>query len=259
AAIEHMVNQFPGIGTEHDVLLPVVGECDDSWLNDVAGRHVGPEHVHEAMANAADGPVAEGNVGAGTGMLCCDFKGGIGTSSRRVSFAEEGHYTVGILVMTNFGVMRDLRIDGVPVGHWLTPRYAHLPKREHSYGSIIAVLATDAPLLPHQLNRLCKRVALGIGRAGSHAAHGSGEIIVGFSTANKVPRTSRHMVAKVKFLLDVRLNPLYEAAIECTEEAILNSLCMATSMEGVDGHYAPELPLDELQAIMQRFPRPPQR
>lgn len=257
AAVKHMVMEFPGIGSEYDVIIPVVGECDDSWLNDVAGRHVKDQHVYDAIENAKDGPVEEGNVGGGTGMMTCDFKGGIGTASRRVSFGDEGMYTIGILVMSNFGLMRDLRIDGVPVGLELEPRYAHLPRREYSYGSIIAVLATDAPLLPHQLNRLCKRVGLGIGRVGSYAAHGSGEIIVGFSTANTVPRETRRMLAKVRFLLDVRLNPLYEAAIEATEEAIINALCMATDMDGVDGHFAPALPLDLVRDIMARYPRPP--
>lgn len=257
ATVKHMVQEFPGIGSDYDVIIPVVGECDDSWLNDVAGRHVKDEHVYAAIESATDGPVVEGNVGGGTGMMTCDFKGGIGSSSRRISFGDEGHYTIGLLVMSNFGLMRDLRIDGVPVGAELEPRYQGLPRREYSYGSIIAVLATDAPLLPHQLNRLCKRVALGIGRVGSYAAHGSGEIIVGFSTANTVPRESKRMLAKVKFLLDTRLNPLYEAAVECTEEAIINALCMASDMDGVDGHFAPALPLNDVRDIMARYPRPP--
>jgi D-aminopeptidase len=252
ATIKHMVKRFPGIGVEHDVIIPVVGECDDSWLSDIGGRHVKAEHVFEAIDSAVDGPVAEGNVGGGTGMITCDFSGGIGTSSRRVQF-QESRYTVGMLVMSNFGHVEDLRVHGLPVGLELAPRYAQKKRREHSYGSIIAVLATDAPLLPHQLHRVCKRVALGIGRAGSYAAHGSGEIIVGFSNANTIPRTSKHDIARVKFLLDEALNPLYAAAVEATEEAILNAICMGTDMEGAEGHFAPALPLEDVRAIVSRF------
>lgn len=252
AAVQWMVNQNPGIGMEHDVLIPLVGECDDSWLNDVAGRHVLSENVFEALQTASSGPVAEGSVGGGTGMICCDFKSGIGTSSRKLSQALGG-YTVGILVMNNFGHMRDLRIAGFPVGPILEERYSKIPKRTTSYGSIIAVVATDAPLSSHQLGRVAKRVALGIGRAGSIAAHGSGEIILAFSTANKVPRTTAKMIYHMKMLLDQRLNPLYEAAIEATEEAILNSLCMARDMEGANGYFAPALPLQETKELLDRW------
>ncbi|HEX9576670.1 MAG TPA: P1 family peptidase [Myxococcales bacterium] len=258
SAVEWMINNYPGIGDEHDVLIPLVGECDDSWLNDVAGRHVRAENVVEALQTASSGPVAEGSVGGGTGMICCDFKAGIGTSSRKLVPALGG-YTVGVLVMNNFGHMRDLRVGGLPVGPLLETRYGHFTKRFQSYGSIIAVVATDAPLSSHQLGRVAKRVALGIGRAGSIAAHGSGEIILAFSTANKIPRTTQKMIYHMKILLDQRLNPLYEAAIEATEEAILNSLCMAREMEGANGNYAPALPLQEVKEIVERSalkPRP---
>lgn len=244
-----MVEQYPGIGSEHDVIIPVVGECDDSYLNDIAGRHVTEAHVREALANAKSGPVAEGCVGGGTGMITCDFKAGIGTSSRKLPQVFGG-YTLGVLVMSNFGKMHNLRVAGLPVGEYLAEKLKHLPRRQLSYGSIIAVVATDAPLLPHQLTRLCKRVALGIGRVGSYAAHGSGEIIVGFSTANVVPRRTRKMVYKMKLLLDQRVDPLYEAVMEATEEAILNSLCSATAMAGVDGHEVPALPLDEVRRFV---------
>jgi D-aminopeptidase len=252
AVVKHMVERFPGIGTEHDVVIPVVGECDDSYLNDITGHHVNEAHVFEAIANASAGPVAEGNVGGGTGLITCDLSGGIGTSSRRLPI-EDGGYTVGVLVMSNFGWLSDLRILGIPVGEVLERRYAAVPKRRHAYGSIIAVVATDAPLLPHQLTRICKRVALGIGRAGSYAFHESGEIVVGFSTANTVPRTTKKMLAKVSFLLDPRMNPLYRASVDATEEAILNALCMANDMTGVNGHFAPALPLDEVRAILERY------
>jgi D-aminopeptidase len=248
AAVKWMVERFPGIGAEHDVIIPLVGECDDSWLNDVAGRHVHEEHVAEALRTASDGPVPEGSVGGGTGMITCDFKAGIGTSSRKLPEALGG-YTVGVLVMSNFGVMRQLRVGGLPVGEVLEARYREIPRRGKSYGSIIAVVATDAPLISHQLNRLAKRSALGIGRVGSTAMHGSGEIILAFSTANQVPRETRKMVYRVKILLDSRLDPLYEACIDATEEAILNALCMARDMEGANGNVCRAMPLQDVKEL----------
>ncbi len=258
ATVRHLVRRFPGIGREHDVVIPVVGECDDSWLNDIAGHHVHEEHVFEAIESARSGRVPEGNVGGGTGMVTCDFKGGIGTSSRKLP-PSLGGFAVGVLVMSNFGRMEDLRIDGYPIGRMLAPRYAELRRRETIYGSIIAVVATDAPLLPHQIARLSKRVALGIGRVGSYAAHGSGEIVVGFSTANTIPRTTRGMVARVRVLLDTRMDPLYQAAIEATEEAILNALFMADDMAGVDGNHAPGLPLPEVVELLREAELLPRR
>jgi D-aminopeptidase len=256
AAVKYMLECYPGIGSNHDVVIPLVGECDDSWLNDVAGGHVQAEHAYEAIRAARSGPVAEGSVGGGTGMLCCDFKAGIGTSSRVLS-AEQGGYTVGVLVMTNFGHIADLRMGGVPVGSILAPKYASTRKRAHSYGSIITIVATDAPLQSDQLGRLAKRAALGIGRTGSYAAHGSGEIILAFSTANKIPRVSPGLVYRMDVLIDQGINPLYEAVIDATEEAILNALCMATDMSGVNGNFAPALPLAETRAILDRYlPRP---
>jgi len=249
AVARHMVERYPGIGDEHDVIIPVVGECDDSYLNDITGRHVKREHVEEAIRNAASGPVAEGAVGGGTGMVTCDFKGGIGTSSRKLPEVLGG-YTLGVLVMSNFGKMHNLRMGGLPVGEVLAERFARMPHRENNYGSIIAVVATDAPLLPNQMNRLCKRVGLAIGRVGSYAAHGSGEIVVGFSTANVIPRRTRKMVYRAKILLDQRLDPLYEAVMDATEEAILNSMCMANEMEGVNGNFVPALPLDEVRHMV---------
>lgn len=247
--VRYMVERHPGIGHEHDVIIPVVGECDDSYLNDSAGGHVTEAHVREAILGAKAGPVVEGCVGGGTGMITCDFKAGIGTSSRKLPQVFGG-YTLGLLVMSNFGKMHNLRVAGLPVGEVLAEKFKGAPRRRQNYGSIIAVVATDAPLLPHQLHRLCKRVALGIGRVGSYAAHGSGEIVVGFSTANVVPRRTRKMVTKMKLLLDVRLDPLYEAVMEATEEAIINSLCMATEMTGVNGHHVPALPLAEVRAFV---------
>jgi D-aminopeptidase len=249
AAVKWMIDHFPGIGDEHDVVIPLVGECDDSWLNDIAGRHVRDEHVLEALQNATDGPVAEGSVGGGTGMTTCDFKAGIGTSSRKLPQALGG-YTVGVLVMSNFGLMHQLRIAGLPVGEVLEARYQALPRRQRDYGSIIAVIATDAPLITHQLNRVAKRAALGIGRVGSTARHGSGEIVLAFSTANKVPRQTTKMVYRMKILLDRRLDPLYEAVIEATEEAILNAMCAAGDMEGANGNVSLALPLADVKELV---------
>jgi D-aminopeptidase len=257
ATVKWMTRRHPGIGDEYDVIIPIVGECDDSWLNDAVGRHVRSEHVYRAIEQANAGPVAEGSVGAGTGLITCDFKAGIGTSSRRVSTTRAGGesgsgYNLGVLVQSNFGIMRSLRIAGVPVGEILAPEYTDDGKRVRNAGSIICVIATDAPMLPRQIARLCKRVALGIGRVGSFAAHASGEIIIGFSTANKVPRATSAMTHNIEVLFDDACDGLYEAVVECTEEAIVNSLCMAEDMRGQGNHFAPALPLDDLTKILQR-------
>jgi D-aminopeptidase len=254
AVVKWVTRKHPGIGSDEDVVIPVVGECDDSYLNDAVGRHIRTEHVYTAIDKAQAGPVMEGSVGAGTGMITCDFKAGIGTSSRRIP-ADIGFYTLGVLVLSNFGVMPNLRIDGVPVGEILFPDFKEAARRTTSYGSIITVLATDAPLLSAQLSRVCKRAALGIGRAGSYAAHGSGEIILAFSTANKVPRIVQGMTTKIDVLLDRATGPLYEAVMECTEEAIINALCMADDMIGQGGNFAPGLPLDRVFEIMKKYHR----
>lgn len=252
AVVRYMVDKHPGIGREHDTIIPLVGECDDSWLNDIAGRHVRNVHVYEAIENATGGPVAEGNVGGGTGMITCDFSGGTGTSSR-VLPKDEGGYTVGVLVQSNFGRLIDLRMAGVPVGQILAPLYAHRQKRGQVYGSIIAVVATDAPLSSHQLSRVSKRCALGIGRTGSYAGHGSGEIVVAFSTANTFPRSNKKRVFQMDVLNDELIDGIYRAVIEATEEAILNALCMSADMEGANRHEAPGLPLDLVKEIVARY------
>ena len=247
ATVRYMVDRHPGIGTEHDVIIPIVGECDDSWLSDIAGGHIRGEHARAALDGARLGPVEEGSVGGGTGMVAFDLKGGIGTASR-VLPPEDGGYTVGVLVMCNFGRLEDLRIDGVPVGEHIAAEMVRHPRRRHSYGSAIAVLATDAPVTSHQINRLCKRVALGFGRVGSYAAHGSGEIVCGFSTANTVPRALGDRTHTLTVLLDRAVDPLYRAAIECTEEAVVNSLCRAESATGREGRIAPALPPEQVVA-----------
>jgi D-aminopeptidase len=260
AAVKWITKRHPAIGADDDVIIPVVGECDDSFLNDSVGRHIRSEHVYRAIEAAAGGKVAEGSVGAGTGMITCDFKAGIGTSSRRVPAPVEkegGAYTIGVLVETNFGVMPNLRVDGVPVGELLEPSFRDATRRTHSYGSIIVVVATDAPLLAQQITRLCKRAALGIGRCGSYAAHGSGELVIGFSTANRVPRVTHGMTHRIDVLLDRAIGPLYEAVIEATEEAILNALCAAADgMKGRGDHFAPGLPLDRVAELLKTY-RPP--
>lgn len=251
--VKYMINKYPGIGEFYDVIIPVVGECDDSYLNDAKGRHVTDTHVFEAIHRAASGPVTEGVVGAGTGMNAYDFKAGIGTSSR-VLPPSLGGFTIGVLVLANLGVRRNLLVNGVPMGEELID--FHLPKR-HVEGSIIVVVATNAPLLPSQLTRLAKRAALGIGRTGSYASHTSGEIVVAFSTANKVPRESPHLTTRLEVLLDHRMDPLYEATIEATEESILNSMCMATTTDGINGVVSYALPLDRMVEILRKYNRHP--
>jgi D-aminopeptidase len=247
--LRFMRRRHPGMGQDRDIVIPVVAECDDSWLNRVVDGQIRPAHVARAIRNARSGPVAEGNVGAGTGMVTCDFAGGIGTASRKLP-ASEGGYTVGVLVLSNFGHVEDLRIDGVPVGAGLAAEFASNLKRLQSYGSLIAVVATDAPLLPHQVAQVCKRAALGIGRAGSSSAFESGEIVLGFTTANQVPRVGRARVRSLRALVDRAINPVFQAAIEATEEAIINAVCMGTTVHGRAGHVAPALPLDRVQALL---------
>lgn len=244
ATVRYMLDRYPGIGIEHDVIIPLVGECDDSHLNDIRGHHVLEEHVFHALSSASSGPVAEGNVGGGTGMVCCDVKGGIGTSSRQLQ-VDEHTFTLGVLVMSNFGRLEDLRLDGLPIGAHLAHDLT-LERRTSLYGSIIVVVATDAPLSSRQLGRLCTRAGLGLGRSGSYAAHGSGEIVVGFSTANAIPRISTSPFVHLRLLNDRVMNPFYQAVIECTEESIWNALCSAKDMVGVDDHRVSAVPLDRL-------------
>ena len=185
-------------------------------------------------------------------MTCCDFKGGIGTSSRKLP-TEDGGYTVGVLVMSNFGEIEDLKVDGSPIGKLLVEKYEHIKKRRHTYGSIIVVVATDAPMLGNQLNRLAKRAALGIGRVGSYAAHGSGEIVLAFSTANRLNRHDSKRVYKMDVMYDRGLNPLYKATIEATEEAILNCLFAADDMIGISNRLCPSLPNEEVGKLYKKY------
>ncbi len=227
--------------------LPVVAETWDGELNDINGFHVKEKHVFEALDGAAAGPVAEGNVGGGTGMICHGFKGGIGTASRRV---EGAAWMIGVLVQANYGLRRQLRIAGVPVGREL----AGPVKDGEENGSIIIVVATDAPLLPHQLKRLARRAALGLARVGSTAGNGSGDIFIAFSTANPGAANPDHPVT-LKMLPNDQLNPLFDAVAEATEEAIVNALVAAETMVGKGGRKVEALPHDELQEILRRYNR----
>ena len=229
--------------------LPVVAETWDGYLNDINGFHVKAEHVFEALDTARSGPVVEANVGGGTGMVCHEFKGGIGTASRKLA-QERGGYTVGVLVQCNYGLRRLLRVAGVPVGREITD---HLVKKDET-GSIIIVVATDAPLLPHQLKRLTRRAALGLARNGSVASNGSGDIFIAFSTANPGAAAPTGM-ASLAMLPNEEMNPLFEATVEATEEAVINALVAAETMIGIDNHQVIALPHDRLQQVLEKYGR----
>lgn len=229
--------------------LPIVAETWDGMLNDINGYHVTKAHVFEAIERAAGGPLAEGNVGGGTGMICYWFKGGTGTSSRIVKI-NDSEYTVGVLVQANFGVRRDLMIAGVPVGREIPD----LEPVEKSDGSIIVLIGTDAPLSSSQLNLVAKRGALGIGRTGTIGNNGSGDLILAFSTieADHDPVTG---TLSSKSLAKSRLDPIFRATVEATEEAIVNALVAAETMEGVNGNIVFALPHDRLRAVLRKYNR----
>jgi D-aminopeptidase len=249
ATVRWMMDRNPSCGVE-DAVMPVVGECDDGALNDLRGMHVKEDHVREALASASAGPVPEGCVGSGTGMSCFDFKGGIGTSSRLVPTYGSA-YTVGVLAMTNYGSRRRLLIDGVPVGREI-PDLMPVESRE---GSCIVVLATDAPLSSRQCERMAKRCALGLAVTGSYAADSSGEFMIAFTTAHRVPRVTSALVPLATVGNDAMFG-LFEAAVDATAEAVVNSLCMAETTEGRGGSKVYALPLDRLVEVMGRFGRP---
>jgi D-aminopeptidase len=236
--------------------LPVVGETYDGFLNDINGFHVRERHVFEALEAARGGPVAEGNVGGGTGMVCYGFKGGIGTASRRVP-ADQGGYTVGVLVQANFGRRAQLQIAGVPVGREIpdaVPYALEGAAARGDLGSIIVVVATDAPLLPHQLKRVARRASLGIARTGGMSGNGSGDIFIAFSTAGGEELAAAE-VAEVRMLSNERLTPLFDATIQATEEAIVNALVAAETMTGVDGRRVIALPHDRLREVLAKYGR----
>jgi L-aminopeptidase/D-esterase-like protein len=258
--------------------LPVVAETWDGGLNDITGMHVTREHAFQALDEARGGPVTEGNVGGGTGMVCHQFKGGIGTASRRLP-AGAGGYTVGVLVQCNYGGRRRLSIAGVPVGpaiegaeeclalatppaeEWLrrlprcgTASTGQAPLDRQETGSIIVVVATDAPLLPHQLKRVARRAALGIGRMGGIGGDSSGDIFIAFSTAN-AGSGAADSLATVSMMPNARINPVFEATIDATEEAIVNALVAAETMTGADGYRVHRLPTDQVVSLLRKAGR----
>ena len=261
------------VGTAHEALviyaeehdhtkgssLPVVAETSDAWLSDINGLHVKREHVWTALEGATSGPVAEGNVGGGTGMICHDFKGGIGTASR-VMDIEGARYTVAALVQANHGDRDFLRIDGVPVGRAIGADRVPLPwpvepapaiqAGPTPSSSIIVILATDAPMIPTQCKRLAQRATVGIARNGGVGYNGSGDLFLAFSTGNHVPEHPRRPIG-LSMLPNAHLNTMFEAVAEAVEEAILNVLTAAETMTGCDGHTAHALPLDELQRVVK--------
>ena len=232
---------------------PTVGETWDGELNDINGFHVKQANVFEALDSARGGLVAEGNVGGGTGMICYGFKGGIGTSSRRLAEAAGG-YTVGVLVQCNCGRKRDLLIAGVPVGAEIAGKGAGKGAREEDSGSIIIVVATDAPLVGHQLKRLARRASLGLARTGSRSGNGSGDLFLAFSTANPGAAKTTGTVS-VTMLPNDRMDRLFAATVEATEEAIVNAMVAAQTMTGINGYTVEALPHDELRRILKKYNR----
>ena len=230
-------------------VMPCVTECDDSWLSDVLQRPLTDEDVWAALDGASDGPVEEGCVGSGVGMQCFDFKGGIGTASRVLPTAEGG-YTVGALVMTNHGDREVLLIDGARVGEQITD----LMPEEHSEGSCIVIVATDAPLMPHQLRRVAQRAGMGLSRGGSYASNSSGEQLIAFSTANAVPLHGLPYTPQVLadgYESGTIISSIFKATIEATEEAVLNALLASHTMTGRDGNTLHALPVDRLLTILR--------
>ncbi|HLJ83580.1 MAG TPA: P1 family peptidase [Candidatus Eremiobacteraceae bacterium] len=248
--ISWYLKQYKSIGIEDDVPLPVVAECDDQFLNDQEGRHNTAEDAVAALDAAVGGPVAQGGVGGGTGMMSFEFKGGIGTASR-VLPAAEGGYTVGVLVNTNTARRDQLMIDGAPVGANIKDLLPRAPRPGN--GSIIIVIATDAPLLHDQLERVAKRAALGLARTGATAMTGSGDLVIAFSTANVVPHYPEARTFQVTVLDQYHINPVFDATEDATEESVINALLAGTTMTGRDGDTAYGLPHDRLLQILHRY------
>jgi D-aminopeptidase len=245
--VSWMLDHHPEIGTSGPSVNPLVGECNDGRLNDLRGRHVTAEDVLLALENAKSGPVAEGSVGAGTGMICYGFKGGVGTASRQV-----GEYVLGGLVVANFGEREQLLIGGVPIGLRLpeTEKQPPLP------GSIMIVLATNAPLTDRQLGRLARRAGLGLARTGSTVSNGSGDFVIAFSTAQKIPSSSDMWLLHLTCLPEPALDPFFRAVVEVVEESVLNALCQAEAVMGPDGFSVPALPIEQVVTLLTNKPEP---
>lgn len=247
AAIEYLSKINPTMGVADEMVNPVVAECFDDFLSDTRSRQISKDDVLKAIESATSGPVAEGTVGGGTGMTSFGFKGGIGTSSRKV----RGKYTVGVLVMDNKGSRNQLRIDGVPVGKEIKGFEYKLGKTK----SIILIAATDAPLLPFQLKKLAKRVAVGLAQTGAISHTGSGDIILAFSTANKIPKNKSSSFQNIKSINDFWITPFYQAIVEATQEAIINAVTSARTTVGRDNNTAYGIPLDQVKQIMKKYLR----
>ncbi|XVE34064.1 P1 family peptidase [Wukongibacter baidiensis] len=233
ALVEYMLRDNEDIGVTTGTVNPIICECNDGYLNDIRGMHVKSEHVFKAIEDAEE-EFDEGSVGAGTGMSCYGLKGGIGSASRLVRVGDEV-FTLGILVMSNFGVKRDLIIDGIKAGKVIT-EVGESNVLEEDKGSIIIVLATDIPMTHRQLKRVCKRTGAGLSKTGSFFGNGSGDIVVGFTTANKIKHYEEDAVVNIKIFNENKINYVFRAAAEATEEAILNSLICAETIKGRDGH-----------------------
>jgi L-aminopeptidase/D-esterase-like protein len=248
ALIDWRVRQGAADASGYWWSLPVVAETWDGYLSDINGFHVKPEHARQALESARSGAVAEGNIGGGTGMICYEFKGGTGTASRKLE-EKAGGFTVGVLVQCNCGERRQLTIAGVPVGREIPERPAYGDE-----GSIIIVVATDAPLLPHQLKRLARRATMGLARTGGTSGNGSGDIFIAFSTANPGAARTRG-ITNLTMVPNDQMNPLFEATVEATEEAIINAMIAAETMAGRDNHTAIALPHDRLRQVMKKYNR----
>jgi len=250
AAHEGLIRHELESGSPFDFLLPVVAETYDGWLSDRSAFAVRPHHVGEAIASAASGIVAEGSVGGGTGMICHEFKAGIGTASRIADVAGTD-WTVGVLVQANYGSRERLRLNGHNVGAMfpVTDIPSPWPERRET-GSIIGIVATSAPLLPHQCQRLAQRAALGVGRVGGMGEPGSGDLFLGFSTGNSVSAATVKAPTSAQALPDMALSPLFQAAIEATEESIWNALCASDTMTGQLGRVCHGLPAERLRAAL---------
>ena len=244
--VRYIVKRYP----DNNIVLPIVAECYDGGLNDISGLHVTAQHAIEAIENATSGPVVEGCVGGGTGMRCYQFKAGIGTASR-VLPEEQGGWTVGVLVNSNGGRRHQLRIDGVPVGTEITGS----PPKLGRDGSFIIVIATDAPLTHRQLKQLAIRATHGLARTGTPSTDGSGEFVIAFSTANIFLSRTETGTFQIEMLVNGRLSSLFQAVIEATEEAIVNSMTMATTTTGRNGRTMHAIPLAELQKVMKAYGR----
>jgi len=255
AVIRWRVNHGQPDPTGYWWSLPVVAETWDGWLNDINGFHVKAEDAFQAIDSAHGGPVEEGNVGGGTGMICNEFKGGIGTSSRRFEI-KGASYTVGVLVQCNYGRRKNLLIAGVPVGREIAqdPAYASASFGEVERGSIIVVVATDVPLVAHQLKRLARRVSLGLGRDGSTSGNGSGDIFIAFSTANPGAAAADHLV-DLKMLPNDLMESVFASTVQATEEAVINAMVAAETMSGIENHKVIALPHNELREVLKKYSR----